>query len=156
MYVYRLPFCDCVHGKGQTASTEQRIPISLPNEQTWLATHHWLSWWQLCFRTLRSGWETMKRYPRPFRNWSSRESNRRPPHFISRGNRQILTQKNPLQEVGLLLWPGGRMHWRRRNKEILHPPSTASPAFKLSSKSGLPYNCITGYATTPPYITSTL
>ena len=84
MYVYWSPFCDCVHGKGQHQLGQgeksfKEVLFSQPSEQTWLMTHHWLSCSQIYPRTLRLGWETMKRYPRtipgPFSSTANLTSN---------------------------------------------------------------------------------
>ena len=60
---------------------------------------------QLCSRAPRLVWETIRRYPRadpgPFAIGPS--GNRTgDPHFTSKGNCQILSQKDPLQAVGQL------------------------------------------------------
>ena len=95
----------------------------------------------------------MKRYlrtiPVPFTIDSSGNQNG-DAHFTSRGNYQILSQKNPLQAVGLLLWLEARRHLYRQ--EILHLSSTASPTSELSSKARLPYACLTWYTITSPSI----
>ena len=137
-----------------TASTWTRsfkeVLFSQPCEQTWPVTHHWLSGSQLWSRALRLVWETMKRNPRtnpgPFVIGPSGNQTRGDPHFTSRGNHQILSKKDPLQAVGLLLWLGVRSHCCRRRKYY----STASTTSESSSKDRLLYVCITGYATTPP------
>ena len=67
MYVcLTVALCDCIHGKrqhqlGQGERSFKEVPFSRPCEQTWLATHYWLSCSQLCSRTLRLVRETMKR-----------------------------------------------------------------------------------------------
>ena len=93
-------------------------------KQTWLVTHHWLSVNQLCSRALRLIWKTMKRYPRtnpgPF---AIGPSGIKPatPHSTSRGNHQILSQRDQLQAVGLLLWLGASRHWCRCRKYYICP-----------------------------------
>ena len=64
---------------------------------------------------------------RSFHNWSFWESNRWLPHFTNRGNHQILSQKDPLQAVGLLLWLGGRRHWCRGRKYYICPEPLYKP-----------------------------
>ena len=84
----RVAFCDCAHGKGhhqlgQGEGSFKEVLFSLPREQTWLATHNWMSGSQLCSRALRLGWETMKRYPwnilGPFAIGPSRNRTGNPP-----------------------------------------------------------------------------
>ena len=65
------------------------------------------------------------------------------PRPTSRGNHQILSQKDPLQAVGLLLCLGAISHWCRPREKILLP-CTASPTSDSSSQVRLPYACITG------------
>ena len=55
-----------------------------------------------------------------------------------------LSQKNPLQAVGLPLWLGTRWHWCKLRKHYICP-ALASPTSELSSKARLQYPCITGY-----------
>ena len=66
----------------------------------------------------------MKRYPRtipdPFAIDPSRNRTCNP-HFTSRGNHQILSQKDPLYAVGLLLWLGDRRHLYRCGKYYIFP-----------------------------------
>ena len=132
MYVcLTVALCDCVHGKGQhQLGQEERsvkeVPFSWPREQTWLATHHWLSCSQLCSWALRLVEEVSQDQSRPFRNWSFQESTG-DPHFTSRGNNQILSQKDPLQAVGLLLWLGARRHWYRCRKYYICPAPPHQP-----------------------------
>ena len=58
------------------------------------------------------------------------------PQFSLLGNRQILSQKDPLQAVGLPLWLGARRHWWYKTHR-------QSPTSELSSDTRLPYACIT-------------
>ena len=46
------------------------------------------------------------------------------PHFTSRGNQQILSQKDPSQAVGPLLWLGARRH---RGADAPHHQSPSYP-----------------------------
>ena len=108
----------------------QRSPVF----PTWLATNYWLPCSHLCSRALRWGWETMKRYPGtipgPFAIGLSGNQTG-DSHFTNRGNNQILTQKDPLQAVGVLLWLGARRHWwcRRRKYYICPTPLHQPPNF---------------------------
>ena len=138
MYVcLMVALCDCVNGKGQYQLSQgerffKEVPFFRPRKQIWLATNHWLSYSQLCSRALRLVWETMKRYPRtnpgPFTigPFGHRTGN---PHFTSRGNHQILTQKDPLQAVGLPLWLGARRHWCKCHicPATIHQPPNYPP-----------------------------
>ena len=72
----------------------------------------------------------MKRYPRtnpgPFAIGPS-GNHTGGPHFTSRRNYQILSQKDSLQAVGLLLWLGAKRHWCRCRKYYLCPAPSHQP-----------------------------
>ena len=100
------------------------VPIARVNLAR--ATHPWLSCSQHCSRVWKLGWETMKRYPMtipgcpfamgPFMNQTINA------HFSSRWNRQILSQKTPLQTVGLIFKRGvARWYWWMRSKYYICP-----------------------------------
>ena len=125
MYVYRSgPLCDCVHGKrqhqpGPTGEVPQRSSLFATGRATWFGTYCWLSCTRPCSRTLSLGWRTMSKYfrtvPDPFAiipsgNWTGDH------HFTSRRNHQILTQKDPLWAMGLLLWMEARFYSYRNTK----------------------------------------
>ena len=118
MYVYRLVLCDCVHGKGQHQlglgkRSFKEGPFYRPCQQTLLPIHRWLSCSQLCSRMLRLVWRVSQDQSRPFCNWSLRESNRWSP---TPQVGEVLSQKDPLQAVDLLLWLGAGRHWFRHRK----------------------------------------
>ena len=146
-----VALCGHVHGKGQHQLGQgerslKEVLFSRPREQTWLATHHRLSCCQLCSRAWRG-------IPGPIQALSQLVlpvMEPATPHFTSRGNHQILSQNDPLQPSGLLLWLGAYKALVQ-TQEILHLPNTASPTSELSSKGRLPYTCIIGLATTPTY-----
>ena len=132
MYVCRSPFCDFVRGKrqhqlGQGERSFKEVPLSRPHEQTWLATHHWLSCSQLCSKTLMLVWETN---PDPFAiGPSGNQTGDLQRHRY--GGHEI-----PLEAVGLLLWLGVRRDWCRRSKYYISPvrkTSSSSQVFFQSS-----------------------
>ena len=128
MYVYWLPLCNCVHGKGQHQLGLGESSI-VPTARVNLARNTLLAdMQQLCSRALKLGWETMEKYPRtipgpiPIGPKENRISN---PHFTSWQNYQILSQKDPSWAVGLLLWLDGRRYWCLYRKYFLFPAYTS-------------------------------
>ena len=125
----------------------QCVQLSKPHEQIWLSTHHWLSCWKLCSKALRSGWELMKRYSRPFHKWPSQKSNPRPSLQNWSSSLLFPLRTSCKLSVGqLLLWLEARWHWCI----CRHLPGTTSLPSELSFKARPSYVCLTGYTMTPP------
>ena len=110
MYVYRLPSVTVSMERDSINWTKGRglsKKSNFPDHMSILGSRHTIGC-QPCFRTLKTGRETT--IPGPFAIKPAC------PDFTSYGNHQILSQKDPLQAVGLLLWLGARSHWCRRRK----------------------------------------
>ena len=106
------------------------------------------------FHTRHWGWAggPWTGIPRLFRNLSKMDQRLSLPMYatdIVGWNHQIFSQKAPLQAGWL---SGDYSAGTGEDKEdIIHVTSAAAPNSELSPKARLPYACITGYATTPPF-----
>ena len=147
MYVYRPPFCDCVHGKGQhPLDPGERSFRSKPGSQGTIGCN------SANFAQGHYGWAE-----KPWRGTPSHDHSR---HFLNWSfwelNQQPLLHKQgksstPLPEGHIAGCGSGSLKALLQTLEILHLPSTASPTSELSLKARLPYPSITGYAMTPPW-----
>ena len=119
----------------------QRSPALFSWPQTWLAINHWLWGTKV---GLRNHEEVPQTIPGPFAIDSSGDQTNNP-HFTSRGIHQILSQKDLLEAVGLLLWLGARRHRCRCRKYYICPATLHQPPNDLPN---LGCSCIRGYAMT--------
>ena len=103
----------------------KEVSISWPQEQTWLATHHWLLSSQLCSRELRLDMRNHEEHPRTnpglFRNWSFQESNRWPP------TSQVGGSQRTYCKLWVYFWLGAGKHWCRHRKYYICPAPLHQP-----------------------------
>ena len=119
---------------GQGERSFKETLFSRPCEQTWLATHHWLSCSQLYS------------IPGPFTIDPSGNQTGNPP-LHEKGK----ITKSSTRRTHCKLWVCFFGLEALMQAQEIHLPSTASPTSELSSKAVLPYAFITGYATIPPH-----
>ena len=108
-----VTLCDCVNRKGAVSngpcrrrglSKKSYFPNQTSKPGSWhtIACHEAI--FALGYTGIRNHDVVSQNHSRPFHNWSGPSGNRTgDPHFTSRGNHQILSQKDPLQAVGLLV-----------------------------------------------------
>ena len=135
MYVLTVALWDCGHGEGQhqlgQGERSFKVLFSRLHEQTWLATHHWLSDSQLCSRSLRLVWETINQEifqtnPDTFTiDTSGNQTDNPPLHKLGKS-------PNPLPEgsiarCGPAFRLGAKRHWCRRSKYYICPAPLHQP-----------------------------